>query len=128
VQFDPIKPTLKAPEGEPLKPKCDELLSGISFNFNLRRFTEVLDVAILVVYTAEMCARVFALGFARNPHAYLRNAYNRLDFAVVVASWALVLAHRIGGGGGGLGGGLPIRTSLGQGLTLVHFSAQPELF
>jgi hypothetical protein len=63
-----------------------------------------------------MCARVFALGFARNPHAYLRNAYNRLDFAVVVASWALVFAHRIGGGGGGGGaeGGLPIRTSLGQ--------------
>jgi hypothetical protein len=38
VQVDPIKPTLKAPGTEHLKLKCDELLSGFAFNFNLRRY------------------------------------------------------------------------------------------
>ncbi len=37
----------------------------------------------------EMFARIFALGFWRGPSAYLRDNYNKLDFAVVVASWAL---------------------------------------
>jgi len=37
VQIDPIKPTFKAPGAEPSKPNCNELLSNIAFNFNLRR-------------------------------------------------------------------------------------------
>jgi hypothetical protein len=36
-----------------------------------------------------MFARIFALGFWRGPTAYLRDNYNRLDFLVVMASWAL---------------------------------------
>jgi hypothetical protein len=39
VQVDPIKPMLKAPECEHLKLKCDDMLSNLAFNFNLRRFT-----------------------------------------------------------------------------------------
>jgi hypothetical protein len=38
VQVDPIKPTLKPPGAEPLKPKCDGRLSNFAFNFNLRRY------------------------------------------------------------------------------------------
>lgn len=38
-----------------------------------------------------MVARIFALGFWRGPSAYLRDNYNRLDFMVVMASWALKL-------------------------------------
>ncbi len=49
-----------------------------------------LDVAILVAYTIEAFLRVFALGFASGPHAYLRDNYNRLDFVVVLASWTVV--------------------------------------
>ena len=39
VQVDPIKPTLKAPGGERLKPKYDDVLSNLGVNFNLRRYT-----------------------------------------------------------------------------------------
>ena len=34
-------------------------------------------------------ARIFALGFWRGKHAYLRSTYNQLDFLVVVSSWVL---------------------------------------
>ena len=69
---------------------------------------EMADVAILTVYAAEMCLRIFALGFVRGKHAYLRNAYNRLDAAVVVVSVTIVVAAR------GTGSRLITRTSLGQ--------------
>ena len=45
MQVDPIKPTLKGPGAEPLKPECDELLSSVAFKFNLRRYTGDLDAA-----------------------------------------------------------------------------------
>jgi len=43
VQVDPIKPTMKAPGAEPVKPKCDELLSNLAFNFKLRRYIKLKD-------------------------------------------------------------------------------------
>ena len=42
--------------------------------------------------SVEMCLRIFALGLWRGRHAYLQNNYNRLDCAVVLASWALKIA------------------------------------
>jgi len=36
VQVVPIKPTLKASGSERLNLKCDDLLSNLAFNFNLR--------------------------------------------------------------------------------------------
>lgn len=36
-----------------------------------------------------MVARIFALGFWRGETSYLRDNYNRLDFLVVLSSWAL---------------------------------------
>jgi hypothetical protein len=42
VQIDPIKPTLKAPGTKRLKLQCDELLSDFAFDFNLRRYIELL--------------------------------------------------------------------------------------
>ena len=45
----------------------------------------------------EMAARIFALGFVRGPHSYLRSSpYNQLDFAIVVSSWALKIVHWVG--------------------------------
>jgi len=42
-----MRPALKAPGAEPLKPKCDELLSNFAFNCNLRRYTPgALDAAV----------------------------------------------------------------------------------
>jgi hypothetical protein len=44
-QVDPIKPALKAPGTERLKPKCDKPLSKFAFNLNLRRYAEAPAVA-----------------------------------------------------------------------------------
>ena len=44
VQVHPIKPTLKAPGAEPLKPKYDEPLSNFAFNFNLRCYSMGLNM------------------------------------------------------------------------------------
>ena len=44
MQVDPIKPALKAPETKRLKLKCEEPLLNFAFNFNLRRYIEVLSV------------------------------------------------------------------------------------
>jgi len=44
---------------------------------------EVVDARL------EMFARIFALGFWRGPSAYLRDNYRKLDFLVVISSWAL---------------------------------------
>jgi hypothetical protein len=38
VQVDPIKPKLKAPGSEQLKPNCDHMLSNVAFKFKLRRY------------------------------------------------------------------------------------------
>ena len=43
----------------------------------------------LFQHRVEMLARIFALGFWRGDTAYLRDNYNRLDFLVVLSSWAL---------------------------------------
>ena len=40
MQVDPIKPTLKAPGSQSLKPKYDKLLPNVAFRFNLRRYTK----------------------------------------------------------------------------------------
>jgi len=42
VQVGPIKPTLKAPGTERLKPTYDRLLSNFAFKLNLRRYTLAL--------------------------------------------------------------------------------------
>jgi len=40
VQFDPTKPTVKAPATKRLKLHYDKPLSTFAFNFNLRRYNE----------------------------------------------------------------------------------------
>jgi hypothetical protein len=44
VQVDPIKLALKAPGTERLKLKHDGPLSNFTFTFNLRRYTEVVEL------------------------------------------------------------------------------------
>jgi hypothetical protein len=43
VQVDPLKPALKAPRSERLKPEHQELLSIFAFKSNLRRYTWELE-------------------------------------------------------------------------------------
>ena len=56
VQVDPIKPTLKAPGAEPLKPECDKPLSNFAFNFNLRRHITGCATAASAAYLAGRCS------------------------------------------------------------------------
>lgn len=56
-------------------------------HIDLTKYSPVLDNIFLGVYTVEMCARIFALGFVRSSNAYLRSAWNILDFSLVNFSW-----------------------------------------
>ncbi|CAM9558144.1 unnamed protein product [Chrysoparadoxa australica] len=47
---------------------------------------DILDTVLIGVFTAEMVAKVLAMGFAFMPGAYLRDAWNRFDFLIVVFS------------------------------------------
>jgi hypothetical protein len=58
VQFDPIKPTLKAPGSKRLKLKLEELLSNFAFKFDLRRY-------IMTRVAARWSKRTMARGFHR---------------------------------------------------------------
>jgi len=57
VRVDRIKPTLKARGAEPLKLKCDELLSNFAFNFNLRRYIMLLPLLPTALVAAVMVGR-----------------------------------------------------------------------
>jgi hypothetical protein len=40
-----------------------------------------------VIFTIEMVLKIIALGFAFKPHSYMRDAWNMLDFCVVIMGW-----------------------------------------
>lgn len=46
-----------------------------------------MDYVCLCIYTIECCVKIFALGFAFNKKAYLRDWWNILDITIVVTSW-----------------------------------------
>ena len=50
MQVDPVKPTLKAPEFERLKPQYHEAPSNFAFNFNLRRFSWGIATGIIFMW------------------------------------------------------------------------------
>ena len=50
-------------------------------------FSRVNDI-LLGVYTIEFLMKVIALGLVNGKHAYLRSAWNMLDFLLVLSAWA----------------------------------------
>lgn len=46
-----------------------------------------IDFTFLIIYTIEMTLKIIALGFFMNTGSYLRDAWNILDFTVVVCGW-----------------------------------------
>ena len=54
-----------------------------------------------VTFAAEAVLKIISLGFVLGEHAYLRDTFNRLDFAVVLMSLILWIAEN---GGDALGG------------------------
>ena len=41
----------------------------------------------MVIFTVEMCTKIVAMGFVMHPDSYLRNAWNIMDFIVVVSGY-----------------------------------------
>ena len=43
------------------------------------------------IFTVEMCTKIVAMGFVLHPDSYLRNAWNIMDFIVVVSGFLPML-------------------------------------
>ena len=50
-------------------------------------FQEELEPYFMVIFTVEMCTKIVAMGFVLHPDSYLRNAWNIMDFIVVVSGY-----------------------------------------
>lgn len=59
-------------------------------------FTSQFDLVFLVLYTIEMFLKIFAMGFALNQGAYLRDYWNILDFTIISTA---LLPYLIGNDG-----------------------------
>ncbi|XP_024517811.1 sodium channel protein type 3 subunit alpha isoform X2 [Selaginella moellendorffii] len=58
---------------------------------------DFLDGVITTLYAIEMLLKILCLGFCKGPYSYLRNPYNRLDFAIVIDSWVHIIVRSITG-------------------------------
>ena len=100
MQVDPLKPSLKGPGSERLKLQCDDLLAFFAFTFNLRRYTVLAEDDWVAWCSHYHTPRVSDAAAEKVLHAMCS----------------------------GLASPLSSPGTNGQGLTLVHFSAQPEPF
>jgi hypothetical protein len=48
---------------------------------------ENVEESLLIFYTIEMCLKIIGLGFILNKGAYLRDAWNILDFIIVSSGY-----------------------------------------
>lgn len=46
-----------------------------------------MDTVFLVLYSIEMVLKILGLGFVFNKDAYLRDAWNVLDFTIVMTGY-----------------------------------------
>lgn len=47
---------------------------------------ESVELFFLIMYTIEMCLKIFGMGFIFIPRSYLRDGWNILDFCIVTTS------------------------------------------
>ena len=52
---------------------------------------EELEPYFMGIFTVEMCTKIIAMGFVLHPDSYLRNAWNIMDFIVVVSGFLPML-------------------------------------
>ena len=52
---------------------------------------EELEPYFMGIFTVEMCTKIVAMGFVLHPDSYLRNAWNIMDFIVVVSGFLPML-------------------------------------
>lgn len=48
------------------------------------KYQGILEIAFLMIFTAEMILKVIALGFIMTEYTYLRDPWNSIDFLVVL--------------------------------------------
>ena len=53
-------------------------------------FQEKVEYAFMFIFTFECLLKIIAYGFAMHNTAYLRNAWNLLDFIIVIVGYDLV--------------------------------------
>ena len=51
----------------------------------MRVLQEELEPYFMGIFTVEMVTKIVAMGFVLHPDSYLRNAWNIMDFIVVVS-------------------------------------------
>ena len=51
----------------------------------VRVLQEELEPYFMGIFTVEMVTKIVAMGFVLHPDSYLRNAWNIMDFIVVVS-------------------------------------------
>ena len=127
VQVEPIKPTSKAPGTKRSKLKCKNCSQISAFKFNVRRYSmEVLS---------RRLHRLLAAANGAAPD-FFEARIDRHCSNLQVANYPTIQHERWGGAGGvesegaaeGDGSAAGESGGTGQGLTLVHFLAQPEPF
>ena len=62
-------------------------------NSELAKGLRQLDEVILAVFVFEMLAKIVALGFIMGKNAYIKSAWNQIDFLIVVCSILVLLAE-----------------------------------
>ena len=81
-------------------PACQKLTSTEAVEKDTRCTSEDVNVFIVseiagwfftIIFTLESVIKIFAMGFIRDKNTYLRDAWNWLDFIVVVIAWISVL-------------------------------------
>lgn len=50
-------------------------------------YFDVMDSVFLVLYSIEMVLKILGLGFVFNKGAYLRDAWNIMDFTIVMTGY-----------------------------------------
>ena len=55
---------------------------------------EKVEYIFLVIFTAECVMKIIAYGLWQHPTAYLRSAWNLLDFTIVMIGWVVTLREQ----------------------------------
>lgn len=68
-----------------------------SLDPDLRPIFDIIgDYVLFLVFMVEFLAKVFAYGFLTTPDAFLKNHWNKLDFAVICGSMVTILGGEAG--------------------------------
>ena len=60
----------------------------VEYTGEAKQIMTFAENVFMAVYTIEMIMKIIALGFVMQPHSYLRDGWNVMDFTVVILSWA----------------------------------------